>query len=74
MKANELGSLLLKHEDDVRSYAAATTAAHLSEIFEAIWSQIRAANLTSGQPRGSASAEERHLSFLEIRTFVFGNV
>ena len=37
--------------------AKAETSTELSEIFDSIWSQIRAANLTSGQPRGSASAE-----------------
>jgi tetratricopeptide (TPR) repeat protein len=64
--AELLGSLLLKGEDYVRSYAATTTSAQLSEVFEAIWSQIRAANLTSGQPRGSASSEKVSLARLAI--------
>jgi CHAT domain-containing protein/tetratricopeptide (TPR) repeat protein len=66
MKATELGSLLLKGEDYVRSYAATATSAQLSEIFEAMWSEIRAANLTSGQPRGSASSEKVSLARLAV--------
>jgi CHAT domain-containing protein/tetratricopeptide (TPR) repeat protein len=42
--------------------AKAATSAELSEIFDAMWSQIRSANLTSGQPRGSASTESVSLA------------
>jgi CHAT domain-containing protein len=42
--------------------AKAATGKELSEIFDGMWSQIRSANLTSGQPRGSASTESVSLA------------
>src|SRR2546421_525833 len=45
----------------------ATTSSELSEIFDAMWSQIRSANLTSGQPRGSASTESVSLARFALR-------
>src|SRR5579862_1450463 len=66
MKANELDSLLLRGEDYLRSYASTATSSQISEIFEAMWSQIRAVNLTSGQPRGKESGERVSLARLAV--------
>src|ERR1700704_4888679 len=53
----ELNELLSKDEDQLRSYAARNSPEQLLEVFEVIWSRLRDANLTSGQPRGSLSVE-----------------
>jgi len=66
MKSNELGNLLLKDEDYLRAYAGSSTTAQLSEIFDTMWSRIRAANLTSGQPRGSESVESASIARLAV--------
>jgi CHAT domain-containing protein/tetratricopeptide (TPR) repeat protein len=65
MKAHELGNLL-KAGSSGHSDIAVTTTAEVSEIFEAMWSQIRAANLTSGQPRGCASTESVSLASMAL--------
>jgi len=66
MKSNELGNLLLKDEEYLRAYAGSSTTAQLSEIFDTMWSRIRAANLTSGQPRGSESVESASIARLAV--------
>src|SRR5438105_3517524 len=66
MKANELGNLLLKGEESVVDVTSTAQVSEISDIFDTMWSQIRAANLTSGQPRGCASTESVSLARLAL--------
>src|ERR1700751_4085654 len=58
--------LILKNQQEIRSYAKSAGNASVKELLDELWQKIRSAKFCAGQPRSHSSTEAVNLARLAV--------